>query len=129
MASFNCHIQPSSMVVYEKKVYHAFSINIKILENDIDVFLEPLVDDLHTLLETGVDTYDASTKDNFNLRAVVLWTTNDYPTLGTLCGCPYSGFKEKNVAESLVGTLLNVSRKTKDGVNARLDLVEIVRNP
>ncbi|GJS45990.1 putative transposon, En/Spm-like protein [Tanacetum coccineum] len=61
--------------------------------NDIDVFLEPLVDDLHTLFETGVDTYDASTKDNFNLRAVVLWTINDYPALGTLCGCPYNGFK------------------------------------
>ncbi|GJW51026.1 putative transposase-associated domain-containing protein [Tanacetum coccineum] len=61
--------------------------------NDIDVFLEPLVDDLHTLFETGVDTYDVSTKDNFNLRAIVLWTINDYPALGTLCGCPYSGFK------------------------------------
>ncbi|GKD46900.1 putative transposon, En/Spm-like protein, partial [Tanacetum coccineum] len=61
--------------------------------NDIDVFLEPLVDDLHTLSETGVDTYDASIKDNFNLRAIVLWTIHDYPILGTLCGCPYSGFK------------------------------------
>ncbi|GKC17880.1 retrovirus-related pol polyprotein from transposon TNT 1-94 [Tanacetum coccineum] len=61
--------------------------------NDIDVFLEPLVDDLHTLFETGVDTYDASIKDNFNLRVVVLWTINDYPALGTLCGYPYSGFK------------------------------------
>ncbi|GJX33265.1 hypothetical protein Tco_0243120 [Tanacetum coccineum] len=27
------------------------------------------------------------------MRAVVLWTKNDYPALGTLCGCPYSGFK------------------------------------
>ncbi|GJZ49321.1 reverse transcriptase domain-containing protein [Tanacetum coccineum] len=54
---------------------------------------EPLVDDLHTLFEIGVDTYDVSTKDNFNLHVVVLWTINDYPTLGTLCGCPYSGFK------------------------------------
>ncbi|GJV17968.1 putative transposase-associated domain-containing protein [Tanacetum coccineum] len=61
--------------------------------NDIDVFLEPLVDDLHTLFETGVDTYDVSTKDNFNLCAVVLWTINDYPALSTLCGCLYSGFK------------------------------------
>ncbi|GJQ99368.1 putative transposon, En/Spm-like protein [Tanacetum coccineum] len=214
--------------------------------NDIDVFLEPLVDDLHTLFETGVDTYDASTKENFNLRAVVLWTINDYPTLGTLCGCPYSGFNgcvvcgkdthcvrlsasskqsylapnplteeqiynevqhienkwgkgkqtnnktsenqedtrgrggkiqkqkrktteedgssnkvneaywkkfkiwyrklkywrhnfvshcidfmhvEKNVCESLVGTLLNVLGKTKDGMNARLDLVELGIKP
>ncbi|GJU84699.1 putative transposon, En/Spm-like protein [Tanacetum coccineum] len=61
--------------------------------NDIDVFLEPLVDDLHTLIEIGVDTYDASTKDNFNLCAIVLWTINYYPALGTLCGCPYSKFK------------------------------------
>ncbi|GKB62380.1 hypothetical protein Tco_0918566 [Tanacetum coccineum] len=61
--------------------------------NDIDVFLEPLVDDLHTLFETGVHTYDVSTKDNFNQRAIVLWTINDYPILGTLCSCPYSGFK------------------------------------
>ncbi|GJW13218.1 putative transposon, En/Spm-like protein [Tanacetum coccineum] len=61
--------------------------------NDIDVFLEPLVDDLHTLFETGVDTYDASTKENFNLRAIMLWMINDYPALGTLCGCLYSGFK------------------------------------
>ncbi|GKB24130.1 hypothetical protein Tco_0863531, partial [Tanacetum coccineum] len=59
--------------------------------NDIDVFLEPLVDDLHTLIETGVDTYDASTKENFNLLVVMLWTINDYPALGTLCGCPYTG--------------------------------------
>nr|GEU86685.1 hypothetical protein [Tanacetum cinerariifolium] len=61
--------------------------------NDIDVFLELLVDDLHTLFETGVDTYDASTKENFNMCAVMLWTINNYPALGTLCGCPYSGFK------------------------------------
>ncbi|GKD94170.1 hypothetical protein Tco_1374007, partial [Tanacetum coccineum] len=56
-------------------------INLSILisgypRNDIDVFLEPLVDDLHTLFETGVDTYDASTKDNFNLCDVVLWTVS-----------------------------------------------------
>ncbi|GKB97001.1 putative reverse transcriptase domain-containing protein, partial [Tanacetum coccineum] len=77
----------------------------------------------------GVETYDASIKDNFNLRVVVLRTINDYHALGTLCGCPYSGFKEKNVAESLVGTLLNVSGKTKDGVNARLDMDELGVKP
>ncbi|GJW63126.1 putative transposon, En/Spm-like protein [Tanacetum coccineum] len=188
------------------------------LTNDIDVFLEPLVDDLHTLFETGVDTYDASTKDKFNLRVVVLWIINDYPELGILCGCPYSGFKgcvvceketycvrlsasskqrlasenqedtrgkggkiqkqkrntteekgsssqvneqngaywkkfniwyrklrywrhnsvphcidlmhvEKNVAKSLVETLLNVLGKTKDRVNARWDLAELGVKP
>ncbi|GJW24961.1 hypothetical protein Tco_0038772 [Tanacetum coccineum] len=36
---------------------------------------------------------------------------------------------EKNVAESLVGTLLNVLGKRKDGVNARLDLAELGVKP
>ncbi|GJX35344.1 hypothetical protein Tco_0246901 [Tanacetum coccineum] len=57
------------------------------------------------------------------------WTINDYPALGTLCGCSYSGFKEKNVAESIVRTLLHVPGKTKDGLNARLDLAELGVKP
>jgi len=32
---------------------------------------------------------------------------------------------EKNVYDSLIGTLLNIQGKTKDGVNARLNLVEM----
>ncbi|GKA21242.1 putative reverse transcriptase domain-containing protein [Tanacetum coccineum] len=40
-----------------------------------------------------------------------------------------NGQNEKNVAESLVGTLLHVSGKTKDGVNARLDLAELGVKP
>ena len=32
---------------------------------------------------------------------------------------------EKNVCDSLIGTLLNIQGKTKDGVNARLDLVDM----
>lgn len=59
---------------------------------DIDVFLEPLLDDLELLFEIGVETYDSYKQERFNLRAVVLWTINDYPAFGTLCGCPYGGF-------------------------------------
>ncbi|GJQ92772.1 putative transposon, En/Spm-like protein [Tanacetum coccineum] len=36
---------------------------------------------------------------------------------------------EKNVAESIVGTLLHVPGKTKDGLNARLDLAELGVKP
>jgi len=32
---------------------------------------------------------------------------------------------EKNVCDSIIGTLLNVKGKTKDEINARKDLVEI----
>jgi len=32
---------------------------------------------------------------------------------------------EQNVCDSLIGTLLNIKGKTKDGVNACLDLIEM----
>ncbi|GJW69671.1 hypothetical protein Tco_0126588 [Tanacetum coccineum] len=37
--------------------------------------------------------------------------------------------EEKNVCDSLVGTLLNVPGKTKDGMNARLDVAELGIKP
>ncbi|GJT06903.1 putative reverse transcriptase domain-containing protein [Tanacetum coccineum] len=40
--------------------------------NDIDVFLEPLVDDLHTLFETGADTYDAPQKKTLIRKGCVV---------------------------------------------------------
>nr|KYP36031.1 hypothetical protein KK1_042873 [Cajanus cajan] len=51
----------------------------------IDVFLEPLVDDLKKLW-TGVETYDISKKKNFNMRASLMWTINDFPAYGMLSG-------------------------------------------
>jgi len=32
---------------------------------------------------------------------------------------------EKNVCDSLIGTLFNINGKTNDGLNARLDLIEM----
>ena len=32
---------------------------------------------------------------------------------------------EKNVCDNLIGTLLNINRKTNDGLNARLDLIKM----
>uniref|UniRef100_A0A453ADZ7 Uncharacterized protein n=1 Tax=Aegilops tauschii subsp. strangulata TaxID=200361 RepID=A0A453ADZ7_AEGTS len=58
---------------------------------DIDVFLEPLIDDLNSLFEEGVRTYDASTGKPFNLHAAVLSTTSDLPGLCTLSGIVTSG--------------------------------------
>ena len=52
-----------------------------------------MVDDLQILFDRGVETYDAYAQEKFILRAAVLWTINDYPALGTLCGCPHSGFR------------------------------------
>jgi hypothetical protein len=65
--------------------------------NSIDVYLEPLIDELKNLWENGVETWDAKLKKNFPLRAVLLWTINDFPAYGMLSGwstkgkfaCPY----------------------------------------
>ena len=35
--------------------------------NDLDVYLAPLIDDLKTLWNVGVETYDAFKKKTFNL--------------------------------------------------------------
>ncbi|EFE88070.1 transposase family tnp2, partial [Bifidobacterium breve DSM 20213 = JCM 1192] len=64
---------------------------------DIDVYLRPLILELKELWEKGVKTRDAGTKKNFTLRAILLWTINDFPAYAMLFGwstkgkfvCPY----------------------------------------
>ncbi|XP_025682531.1 uncharacterized protein [Arachis hypogaea] len=53
--------------------------------NDIDVYLQPLIDELKELW-AGVDTYDASEKKMFKMRAALMWTISDFPGLGNLSG-------------------------------------------
>src|SRR3954471_1955474 len=80
--------------------------------NDIDVYLEPLIDELTHLWREGAATYDAATKDSFVMRAAVLWTINDFPAYGNLsgwstksqCACPVCG-------PNFDGVRLPVSRK------------------
>ena len=54
--------------------------------NDIDVYLRPLIDELNELCENGVNTYDVSTRLNFQLKAVVMWTINDFPAYDLTSG-------------------------------------------
>ena len=50
----------------------------------IDIYLQPLIDELNELWCDGVLTYDISTKHNFRLRAALMWTINDFPAYGIL---------------------------------------------
>lgn len=54
-------------------------------KNKIDVYLQPLIDELRTLWD-GVQTYDISMRQNFLMRAALMWTVNDFPALGMLSG-------------------------------------------
>ncbi|XP_042472164.1 uncharacterized protein LOC122054799 [Zingiber officinale] len=59
--------------------------------NDIDVYLEPLVEDLKELWGIGVETYDAFSKLVFNMKAILMWTINDFPAYENLAGCATKG--------------------------------------
>lgn len=54
--------------------------------NKIDVYLEPLIEELKIMWENGVDTYNASKGERFKMRDVVLWTISYFPGLATLSG-------------------------------------------
>lgn len=43
----------------------------------IDVYLQPLVDELKILWEDGIRTYDAASDSMFNMHAALLWTISD----------------------------------------------------
>ncbi|RVX13376.1 hypothetical protein CK203_021010 [Vitis vinifera] len=60
--------------------------------NDIDIYLAPLIEDLKTLWEIGVEAYDAYQREVFTLRVVLLWTINDFPAYGNLSGCTVKGY-------------------------------------
>ena len=63
----------------------------------LDVFLQPLIHELKKLWYEGVHTFDYSSKQNFNMRVVLMWTISDFPAYGMLSGwtthrrlsCPY----------------------------------------
>jgi hypothetical protein len=55
---------------------------------DIDVYLQPLIDELLELWNVGVQTFDASKMENFNMRAQLMWTINDLPAYADLSGWP-----------------------------------------
>ncbi|GAU21906.1 hypothetical protein TSUD_34030 [Trifolium subterraneum] len=57
----------------------------------IDVYLQPLIDELQQLWNYGVVTYDASKKHNFRMRAALMWTINDFPAYAMLSGWSTAG--------------------------------------
>ncbi|XP_050206738.1 uncharacterized protein LOC126656261 [Mercurialis annua] len=58
--------------------------------NDIDIYLQPLIEELKLLWE-GVETYDAFGSETFNLRGALMWTINDFPAYAYLSGWSTKG--------------------------------------
>jgi hypothetical protein len=59
--------------------------------NDIDVYLAPLIDDLKLLWDKGVRVFDAYSRSEFTLRAMLFCTINDFPAYGNLSGYSTKG--------------------------------------
>ncbi|XP_023893695.1 uncharacterized protein LOC112005636 [Quercus suber] len=57
----------------------------------IDVYLQPLVEELRELWDVGVQAYDASSKEIFQLRAALMWTVNDFLAYANLSGWSTKG--------------------------------------
>ncbi|KAL6228356.1 hypothetical protein ACLB2K_002306 [Fragaria x ananassa] len=57
----------------------------------IDVYLQPLIEELKELWEEGVPTFDASSNQMFQLYAGLLWTINDFPAYANLSGWSTKG--------------------------------------
>ncbi|KAL8147930.1 hypothetical protein AgCh_005309 [Apium graveolens] len=128
--------------------------------NNIDVYLQPLIEDLKLLwdqgekmknnfdgtIETRVARFPLTGKEVFERVKdidVVLGKLYKNPTPNSIWkkrsifwDLPYWEHLqvrhcldfmhiEKNVCESIIGTLLNIPGKTKDGMKARLDLQEL----
>ncbi|KAH7851985.1 hypothetical protein Vadar_019139 [Vaccinium darrowii] len=53
---------------------------------DIDVYMQPLVDELKELWNNGALTYDASSGETFQMRATLMWTIHDWPAFGDVSG-------------------------------------------
>ena len=54
--------------------------------NDMDVYLSPLIKDLKMFWEEGVECFYASREETFTIRALLLWTINDFSVYGYLLG-------------------------------------------
>ncbi|XP_027188715.2 uncharacterized protein [Cicer arietinum] len=61
------------------------------LGNNIDIYLQPLVQELQELWDDEIETFDAYKKETFQLRAAVMWTINDFPTYDNLSGWSTKG--------------------------------------
>ena len=59
--------------------------------NNIDVYLQPLVEELKDLWDVRVKTFDVSSKKSFQMHAALLWTINDFSTYGDISGWSTKG--------------------------------------
>jgi len=87
----NYNMEPTKCMKSENIMLTLLILGPTAPSNNIDVYLAPLIDDLNDLWNEGIIVYDSFLKENFTLKAMLLWSITDYPALGTLAGCKVKG--------------------------------------
>ena len=67
--------------------------------NDINVYLNPLIEDLKLLGNERVDVFDAFKNESFWLHAMLLCTINDFPAYGNFSDYSVKGHKTCPICE------------------------------
>ncbi|XP_074360453.1 uncharacterized protein LOC141700644 [Apium graveolens] len=67
--------------------------------NNIDVYLQPLIDDLKLLWDQGESIYDVYSQTNFTLRALIFCTISDFPRYGNFSRYTMKGAKAFPILE------------------------------
>ncbi|KAL8099331.1 hypothetical protein AgCh_031838 [Apium graveolens] len=67
--------------------------------NNIDIYLQPLIEDLKLLWDEGERVYDAFSQTDFTLRAMIFCTISDFPGYGNLSGYTIKGAKACPICE------------------------------
>jgi len=61
-------------------------------KHNIDVYLQPLIEELNILWGTWISTWDVSMKQYFQMRANLMWTINDFPAYFIMFSWSTSGY-------------------------------------
>ncbi|XP_026436529.1 uncharacterized protein LOC113334514 isoform X1 [Papaver somniferum] len=60
-------------------------------EHNIDVYLQPLIEELKELWSVGSTTYDAKMKSDFTMKVLLMWCMHDFPAYAHVSGCRTAG--------------------------------------
>ena len=62
-------------------------------KHKIDMSLRPLIHELNLLWEDGIQTFNVSKRENFQLCAALMWTINDFPSYSMMQGWSTTGVR------------------------------------
>ena len=83
---------PPWMCMKSEYFIHSLIIPVpRSLGKDIDIYLQPLIDELKLFQDSRVETFDASRNQTFPMRAALMWTINDFLAYAMLSGWSKKG--------------------------------------